>query len=64
MANPALCEAVKEVRNRLADFEINEDFFSALLQCLKSPKFPLEAKTGFCQLIVEKLEKEIQYLDE
>ena len=31
---------------------------------MKSPKFPLEAKTGLCQLIVEKLEKEIKYLDE
>ena len=59
VANPALCEAVKEVRNQLADFEINEDFFSALLQCFKSPKFPLEAKTGVCELVVERIEKEI-----
>lgn len=59
VANPALCEAVKEVRNQLVDFEINEEFFSVLLQCLKSPKFPLETKTSFCELIVERIEKEI-----
>ena len=64
VANPALCEAVKEVRNQLADFEINEYFFSALLQCLKSPKFPLEAKNRFCELIVERIEKEIQCLND
>ena len=64
VANPALCEAVKEVRNQLADFEINEEFFSALLQCLKSPKFPLEAKNSVCELVVEIIEKEIQCLDE
>jgi len=63
VANPALCEVVKEVRNQLADFEINEDFFNALLQCLKSPKFPLEAKTGVCELVVERIEKEIQCLN-
>ena len=57
--NPALYEVVEDARNSLADFEINEDFFSALLQCLKSPKFPLEAKTGFCELAVEIFEKEI-----
>ena len=59
VANPALCEAVKEVRNQLADFEINEDFFSALLQCLKSSEFPLETKNGVCELVVERIEKDI-----
>ena len=63
-ANPALCEAVKEVRDQLADFEINEEFFSAVLQCLRSLKFPLEAKTGFCELVVERFEKEIQCLND
>lgn len=62
--NPALCEAVKEVRNQLVDLELNEEFFSALLQCLKSPKFPLEAKNRVCELVVERIEKEIQSLDE
>lgn len=62
--NPALCEAVKEVRDWLVNIEINEEIFSALLQCLKSPKFHLETKTGVCELIVEKIEKEIQYLNE
>ena len=64
VANPALCEAVKEVRDQLADFEINEEFFNVLLQCLKSPKFPLETKTRFCELIVERIEKEIQCLND
>ena len=64
VANPALCEVVKEVRDQLMNFEFNEEFFIVMLQCLRSPKFPLEAKTGFCELVVEKLEKEIQYLNE
>jgi len=64
VANPALSEAVEDVRNLLADYEINEEFVRVLLQCLKSPKFPLETKTRFCELIVEKFEKEIQCLDE
>ena len=61
MANP---EGVKEVRNQLADEEFDEVFFSALFQCLKSPKFPLDAKTRVCELVVERIEKEIQTLDE
>ena len=64
VANPALCEAIKEVRNQLADFKINEEFFSVLLQCLKSPKFPLETKTSFCELVFERIEKEIQHLND
>lgn len=64
VANPALCEAVNDVRNWLADFELNEEFFSALLQGLKSSKFPFEAKSGVCELVVERVEKEIQYLNE
>ena len=63
MANPALCEVVEEIRNELADSEFHEDFFSALLQCLKAPKFPC-FKTRFCELVVVRIEKEIQYLDE
>jgi len=61
VANP---EGVKEVRNQLADEELDEDFFSALLQCLKSPKFPLDAKTSVCGLVVERIERELQCLDE
>ena len=64
VANPAHCEAVKEVRNWLADIEINEEFVRVLFQCLKSPKFPLETKTGFCELVVEKFENDIQYLND
>ena len=52
VANPVFCEAVKEVRNQLVDFEIDEAFFITVLKCLKSPKFPPEAKTGFCELLV------------
>ena len=55
----ALCEVIKEVRDQLADIEINEEFFIVMLQCLRSPTFPLEAKTGFCELAVEIFEKEI-----
>ena len=61
VANPALCEAVEEIRKELADTEFDEDVFSALLHLLKSSKF---FKTKFCELIVERIEKEIQCLDE
>ena len=64
VADPALCEALKEVRDQLVDIEIDEVFFIVVLQCLRSPKFPFEAKTGFFELVVEKFEKEIQYLND
>ena len=57
--NPALSEVVKEVRDQLVDIEIDEIFFSVVLQCLKSSKFTLAAKTDFCKLVVERFEKEI-----
>ena len=58
------CEVLKEVRDQLVDIEIDEVFFIIVLQCLKSLKFPLEAKTDVCELVVERVEKEIQCLDE
>ena len=64
VARPPLCEVVKEVRDQLVGFEIDEAFFIVMLQCLKSPKFPPEAKTGFCELLVERFEEEIQYLND
>ena len=57
VADPAPCEVIKGFRDQLADIEINEYFFIVVLQCLRSPKFPLEAKTGFCELVVERFEK-------
>jgi hypothetical protein len=64
VADPALCEALNGVREWLVDIEINEEFFSIFLQCLKSPEFHLEGKTRFGELVVERVENEIQYLDE
>lgn len=64
MANPVLCEVLKEVRDQLVDIEIDEVFFITVLQCLRSPKFPPKAKTDFFELVVEKFEKEIQYLND
>ena len=64
VANPSLCEALNGVREWLVDIETNEEFFSDFFQSLKSPEFSPEAKIGACELIVEKLEKEIQCLDE
>ena len=64
VADPALCEALNGVRECLVDIEINEEFFSIFLQCLKSPKLHLEGKTRFCELVVERVENEIQCLDE
>ena len=62
--NPALCEVLKEVRDQLVDIEIDEVFFITVLKCLISLKFPPKAKTGFLELVVEKFEKEIQYLND
>lgn len=64
VADPALCEVLKEVRDQLVDIEIDEVFFIAVLQFLRSPKFPPKAKTGLFELVVEKIEKEIQYLND
>lgn len=64
VVNPALCEALNKVREWFVDIEINEEFFSTFLQGLKSPEFSSEAKTGACELVVERIEKEIQCLDE
>ena len=64
VADPVFCEVLKEVRDQLVDIEIDEVFFITVLQCLRSPKFPPEAKTGFSELVFEKFEKEIQYLND
>ena len=63
VANLALYEALKEVRYQLVDIEIDELYFMVVLQCLRSLKFPTEAKTRFFELIVEIFEKEIQHLN-
>ena len=64
MENPTLCEVLKEVRDQLVDIEIDEVFFIVVLQFFRSPKFPPKSKTGFFELVVEKFEKEIQYLND
>jgi len=64
VANPALREAVNDDRHWLADFELNEKFVSGFLQGLKSSEFPFEVKTSVYELVVERIEDEIQWLDE
>ena len=39
VADPALCEVLKEVRDQLVDIEIDEVFFIVVLQFLRSSKF-------------------------
>lgn len=56
------CDVFKEVCDRLVDIEIDEVFFITVLQCLSSPKFPLNGKSGFFELVVENFEKEIEYI--
>lgn len=46
------------------DIEIDEVFFITVLLYLRSPKFYLKAKTGIFELLVEKFEKKIQYLND
>jgi len=64
VADPVFFEALKEVRDQLMDFEIDKVFFIVVLQCLRYLKFPPKTKTGFFELVVEKFEKEIQYLND
>jgi len=45
------------------DIEIDEVFFIIVLQCWRSSKFPLNGKIGFFELVAEKFEKEIEYID-
>ena len=59
VANLVSCESFKEVRDQLLDIEIDEVFFVSVLQCLRSSKFPLKAKTSFFELVFEKFETEI-----
>jgi len=63
VANPMFSKVLKEVRDQLVDSEIDEVFFITVLQCLKYFKFHPKAKTSFFELVVEKFEKEIQYLN-
>ena len=57
MANPALCEVVKDVRDQLVGFEIDEAFFSVMLQCLKSLKFPPKLKLVFASYLLKYLRR-------
>lgn len=60
VANSTLCEALNEFRESLGDIEINEEVFSFFFQCLKSPNY----HPSVCDILVERIEKEIQDLDE
>lgn len=60
VANSTLCEALDGFREWLVDIELNEEIFSFFFQCLKSPNF----HPSVCELLVERIEKEIQCLDE
>jgi len=60
VANSTLCEALNAFRECLVDIEINEEVSSFFLQCLKSPNY----HPSVCELLVERIEKEIQDLDE
>lgn len=64
VVDPMFCEALKEVRDQLVDTEIDEAFFITVVKCLRSPKFPPKSKTSFFELVVEKFQKEIQYLND
>ena len=57
------CEFLKEFRNKLVEFQIDEDFLAVMFPCLKSSKFSPEGKICFRELIVEIFEKDIELLD-
>ena len=61
VADPAVCEVVEEIRHLLANLEFDENVYSVWLHLFKSLKV---FKIALCELIVERIEDEIQWLDE
>jgi hypothetical protein len=63
VANPISCEAIKEFRDELADFQIDEVLLTTVFHCWKSRKFSPEVKICVLELFSERLEKDIEILN-
>ena len=53
VANPISCEAIKEFKDELANFQIDEVLLTTVFHCWKSRKFSHEVKTCVLELFVE-----------
>ena len=63
VANPISCEDIKEFRNELANFQIDEVLLTTMFHFWKSRKFSPEVKICVLELFVERLEKDIELLN-
>jgi hypothetical protein len=61
--NPIYCEAIKDFRDELADFPIEEVSLTTAFHCWKSKNFPHEIKICVLELFAERLEKDIELLN-
>jgi hypothetical protein len=61
--NPLSCEVLKEFRDKLVEFPIDENCSTTLFHCLKSNKFSPKGKICFLELVVEIFEEDIELFD-
>ena len=61
--NPISCEAIEELRGKLAEFHIDEDFLTTVFYILESSKFSPKSKICFLELVVENFENDIELFD-
>ena len=60
VANPTYCEVIEECRGELADLQFDEVSLTAVFHCWKSKKNSHKIKMCVLELVVEKLEKDIE----
>jgi hypothetical protein len=61
--NPMYCEAIKDFRDELAYFQIDEVLLTTMFHCWKSNFFSHESKIFVLELLAEKLERDIELLN-
>jgi hypothetical protein len=61
--NPIYCEAVKDFRDTLADFQFDEVSLAVVIQCCKSKKCSHKSKMCVLELVAERLAKDIEPLN-
>jgi hypothetical protein len=61
--NPINCEAVKDFRDAIADFQFDKVSLEIVIQLLESKDAPHEIKMSVLELVVERLEEDIEPLD-
>jgi hypothetical protein len=60
--DPLYCKAVKDFRDKLADFPSEEVSLTVVFRCWKSKNVPHEIKIRVLELFAERLEKDIELL--